>query len=64
MIGHGKLCFKTCSKQLKVPAPFLCFLASQLYPTLEPNPFHSLQNAFDHWFLMELLSGIGSHSIL
>jgi len=63
-MDHGKLVFKTCIKQLKVPALFLYRLASESYPTVGPNPFHSLQQTFDHWFLTELLSSIGNHSIL
>jgi len=64
MVAEGKICFKTCSKQMKIPAPYLFKLATQEYPTPGPLSFDSFSQAFEHWILTECLASIGSHSIL
>lgn len=62
MMREGTICFQTCTKQVKVPLPYLEKLADATYAA-ETEPA-SFQAAFDHWFLCELLNAIGNHSIL
>ncbi|KAF9473603.1 hypothetical protein BDN70DRAFT_816990 [Pholiota conissans] len=62
MIDAGKICFKTCISQMKVPAKHIIVLARGTY-TSNAEP-HSFQAAFDHWLLCEILNSLGNHSIL
>jgi hypothetical protein len=62
MMNEGKICFKTCFSQVKVPMPYIEKLARATYALdIEPTSF---QAAFDHWLLCEFLNAIGTHSIL
>ncbi|KAF8164427.1 hypothetical protein BJ912DRAFT_863835, partial [Pholiota molesta] len=62
MMNEGKICFKTCFSQVKVPVPYIEMLARGIYThDIEPTSF---QAAFDHWLLCEFLNAIGTHSIL
>ncbi|KDQ49089.1 hypothetical protein JAAARDRAFT_143923 [Jaapia argillacea MUCL 33604] len=61
MIAHGKICFKTCSKQARIPATHITRLAQVQYDgSTEPKRF---RDAFDHWLLTEILTAIGAYSI-
>lgn len=62
MMNQGKICFKTCLKQVRIPVPYLTVL-SALHP-ISGSGSATFQTAFDHWFLCEVLNGIGGHSIL
>lgn len=62
MLKEGKISFKTCSRQVRIPASHFATLSLQVYdPSLEPS---SLENAVHHWLLVEILNAIGNHSIL
>lgn len=64
LASEGKITFKTCAKQAKVPVAFIDKLIQQPYPTNSTPPFLSFEQAFDHWLLSELISCIGAHTIL
>lgn len=62
MLSEGKISFKTCPRQVRIPASYLARLSEVSYSTdSEPK---SLEEAIDHWLLCEILNGIGQHSIL
>ncbi|KAF8220309.1 hypothetical protein L208DRAFT_1334555, partial [Tricholoma matsutake] len=62
MLANGKICFKTCLKEARVPLSWLVKLAGISYSTnMEPSSFSA---AVHHWLLCECLNEIGSHSIL
>lgn len=61
MLAHGKVCFRTCYQRASLPASYILKLAEQHYPTPE---FKNFQDAFDQWFLCEVLNAIGNHTIL
>lgn len=62
MLANGKICFKTCLKEARVPLSWLVKLAGIPYSTnMEPSSFSA---AVHHWLLCECLNAIGSHSIL
>lgn len=62
MMGQGKICFKTCLKQVRIPVPFLVSLSAS-HPVCGPDAV-TFQAAFDDWMLVETLNSIGGHSIL
>lgn len=55
---EGKLCFRTCAKEVRIPVPYLQKIGAAA------TDAESFQKAFDHWMLLEILNGIGGHSIL
>jgi hypothetical protein len=62
MLANGKVCFRTCFKEARLPLSWLTKLARLPYAeNTEPSSFSS---AVDHWLLCECLNAIGSHSIL
>lgn len=62
MVAAGKISFRTCMKSAHLPGSYLLGLAQSPYPSLsEP---HNFSEAFDHWFLCEILTAIGGHSML
>ncbi|KAJ7254009.1 hypothetical protein B0H12DRAFT_1017342, partial [Mycena haematopus] len=65
---QGLISFHTCFREARIPTVHLVDLYSQTYPSLDHNgeatePF-TLQQAVDNWLLIQILSGIGRHSIL
>lgn len=61
MAARGVISFRTCYGGIRYPASYVIKLAAQSYnPGEEPSSF---QNAFDHWFLIQLLNAIGGHSM-
>ena len=62
MLASGKICFRTCLKEARLPLSWLVKLAGHQYSgDAEPSSFHA---AVHHWLLCECLNAIGSHSIL
>lgn len=62
MIAQGKISFRTCIKDARLPASHLIRLAQVTYvPSKEP---HSFMDAVNHWLLVETLTAIGSHSMV
>ncbi|KAK6974739.1 hypothetical protein R3P38DRAFT_2811607 [Favolaschia claudopus] len=67
LMALGKISFRTCFRTARIPVSYLNHLASQSYPAKdkdgnETEPF-TLQQAIDHWLLVEILGGIGDHSM-
>lgn len=63
MLAEGKICFKTCSRQVRIPASYFARLSETAYEGRSNEP-KSIEEAVHHWLLCEILNGIGQHSIL
>ena len=63
MLAAGKISFRTCPRTVKMPGSYILKLARYAYPSSSGEP-QTFAQAFDHWFLCEILSGIGGHSML
>jgi hypothetical protein len=65
MLAAGKISFRTCSRTVRLPGSYILELAQASYPVLSvsggPRTF---TEAFDHWFLCEILAALGGHSML
>ncbi|KAJ7825278.1 hypothetical protein B0H14DRAFT_2596655 [Mycena olivaceomarginata] len=64
----GLISFRTCFRVARIPLVYLVDLCSRTYPARDhegndTEPF-TLQQAIDHWLLVEILAGIGGHSRL
>ncbi|KAF8883865.1 hypothetical protein BD779DRAFT_1472363 [Infundibulicybe gibba] len=59
MLREGKISFKTCFRQARIPLSYIVHLARVSSPAHSPNQFRT---AVDHWLLCETLNAIGSHS--
>ena len=65
MLAAGKISFRTCLKSARLPGSYILGLAHASYPSLSPTGEpHSFNEAFNHWFLCEILTAIGGHSML
>lgn len=62
MLANGKICFRTCFKEARLPLSWLIRLAH--FPYAEDAEPPSFLAAVEHWLLCECLNAIGSHSIL
>lgn len=62
MLAEGKICFRTCFHQARIPISHLDTLTQASY-SLDKEP-HSVRDAIDHWLLCELLVAIGGHTIV
>jgi hypothetical protein len=61
MIPQGKFSFRTCFRQAFIPASYLLNLTRQSYSgDSEPK---TLQDAVNHWLLIEILGAIGGHTV-
>ncbi len=65
MLTAGKISFHTCSRAVHLPGSYILRLVQALYPagSTSGKP-HSFTEAFNHWFLCEILTAIGGHSML
>ncbi|KAJ7026563.1 hypothetical protein C8F04DRAFT_1045551 [Mycena alexandri] len=66
-MAMGKIAFRTCFRTARIPASYLVQLCSKTYPAKDEQgndkePF-SVQQAIEHWLLVEFLGGIGHHTI-
>jgi hypothetical protein len=61
---QGVICFKTCSRNVRLPAPYIARLAEQQYPPEEATEPRDFTEAFEHWMLCQILEVIGSHTTL
>lgn len=65
MLANGKISFRTCMSHVRLPASYIITLTSRTYPSISnsggPPTF---REAFNFWFLTEILSAIGGHSML
>ena len=65
MLGAGKFSFRTCLKSARLPGSYILGLAHAPYPSLSASGKpQSFSEAFNHWFLCEILAAIGGHSML
>ena len=63
MLAEGKISFRTCTRSVKLPGSHILRLARRAYSLSSEEP-KTFAQAFDHWFLCEILAGIGGHSML
>ncbi len=62
MVSQGKISFRTCMREARLPGSYILKLARAVYPSsTEP---HTFQEAFEHWFLCEIITAIGGHTML
>ncbi|EPQ49961.1 hypothetical protein GLOTRDRAFT_123678 [Gloeophyllum trabeum ATCC 11539] len=62
MAREGKISFRTCFRQVRMPASYIIQLATAVYDgTTEPRDFMS---AIEDWLLTETLNAIGGHSFM
>jgi hypothetical protein len=65
MLAEGKVSFRTCARSARLPGSHILQLAQASYPAVcESGEPRSFTDAFDHWFLCEILAAIGGHSML
>ena len=68
MAKEGKFCFATCSKTVKVPVGYFLKRAKDIYTPrpeqLDYTLSQSLSDFFHHWCLLEIINGLGGHSLL
>ena len=62
MISEGKISFRTCTQEARIPTSYLIKLASREY-SMSDEP-GNLSQSIHHWMLTECLSAIGAHSML
>jgi hypothetical protein len=63
-MSQGVISFKTCSRNVRVPALYIAYLAEQQYPPEQATEPRDFTQAFEHWILCQVLIAIGSHTIL
>ena len=64
MAENGKISFRTCFAAARLPARFIIKLASDTYPSSLPLGPQTFKEAFNFWFLCEVLGAIGGHTML
>jgi len=64
MAANGKISFRTCFAAVRLPAAYITQLARDTYPSVQPSGPQSFKEAFDFWFLCEVLNAIGGHTML
>ena len=65
MLANGKISFRTCMSYVGLPASYITALTHRAYPST-PNSGgpSTFKEAFNFWFLTEILSAIGGHNML
>ncbi|KAJ7160827.1 hypothetical protein C8R46DRAFT_1223166 [Mycena filopes] len=66
-MSAGKIAFRTCFRSARIPVSYLLKLSSASYPAQDEagndiEPF-TLEQAIHHWLLMEILGGVGDHTM-
>ena len=65
MLANGKISFRTCMSHVRLPASYIIALTNRTYPSISnsggPSTF---REAFNFWFLTEILSAFGGHNML
>lgn len=64
MLAAGKISFRTCSRSVRLPGSYILGLAQASYSLSVSGEPRTFVEAFDHWFLCEILTAIGGHSML
>ena len=65
MLTNGKIFFRTCMSHVRLPASYIVALTSRTYPSISnPGGPSTFREAFNFWFLTEILSAIGGHNML
>ncbi|KAJ3837371.1 hypothetical protein F5878DRAFT_539528, partial [Lentinula raphanica] len=63
LLEHGTIAFKTCTRMMQVPASYLLKLLGASHDNgLEPS--RDVKDRIFHWFLVQLLSAIGSYNVV
>ena len=63
LAAQGKISFRTCFQKALLPLSYVLTLASAAYPDPGGEP-KTFRDAVDHWLFCEILSAIGSHSMM
>ena len=65
MLLNGKISFRTCMSHARLPASYITTLTNRTYSSASDfsDPL-TFKEAFDFWFLTEILSAIGGHNML
>lgn len=65
MLANGKISFRTCMSYVRLPASYIIALTNRAYPSTSNfgGPL-TFKEAFNFWFLTEILSAIGGHNML
>jgi hypothetical protein len=67
MLANGKISFRTCMSHVRLPASYIIALINSTYPSntlLSSGGPSTFREAFNFWFLTEILSAIGGHNML
>ena len=64
LMSQGVISFKTCSRNVQVPAPYIVYLAGQQYPPGQGTEPRDFTQAFENWVLCQILTATGSHTTL
>jgi hypothetical protein len=68
MLANGKISFRTCMSYVRLPASYIITLTNRAYSSTTSNSESagpsSFREAFNFWFLTEILSAIGGHNML
>lgn len=64
MASMGTLSFRTCFRAVRFPASYLVQLATAHYTGIPGSEPASFIDAYHSWFLIEILSAIGNHSMV
>ncbi|KAJ3766979.1 hypothetical protein FB446DRAFT_652916 [Lentinula raphanica] len=62
LLSHGTIGFKTCTRDMYVPASHLLKLLQNPYDGVS-EPRNAKDSVF-HWLLLEILNGIGNYNVL
>ncbi|KAJ3823145.1 hypothetical protein F5880DRAFT_1482781, partial [Lentinula raphanica] len=62
LLNHGTISFKTCTRTMQIPASYLLKLLTASYDSRsEPR---NVKDSIFQWFLVQILSGIGSYNVI
>jgi hypothetical protein len=67
MLSNGKISFRTCMSYVRLPASYIIALTNRAYSSTSNSESagpSSFREAFNFWFLTEILSAIGGHNML
>ena len=64
MLTNDKISFRTCMGYVCLPASYITTLISEPYPSPSSDGPANFEEAFNFWFLTEILTAIGGHNML
>ncbi len=62
MVDHGKLSFRTCAAEVRLPCEFLVRLLRNPFSIYHTTA--TRKQALHHWLLTELLTAVGGHTMI